>query len=178
MPDVSVYGKWRIRNRHILADFTKMLSIVGNYNEGDNINLSLKDTNDKDYDYRIVAVSLDEELTKQKLIQAQNSSFDPDIVEGGHVKGTYTSEKECSLLLQVPYDSGWKITVNGENISYKEAFNGLIKIELAAGENSIEMQYCPPGLKLGAVFTITGIAVFCIWSIVEAQKRKKEILFR
>ena len=175
--DVDVYVNGEFKQTYF-GRFYKNVIYLGNYNEGDIINLSLKDTNDKDYDYWIVAVSLDEELTKQKLIQAQSSSFDPDIVEGGHVKGTYTSEKECSLLLQVPYDSGWKITVNGENISYKEAFNGLIKIELAAGENSIEMQYCPPGLKLGAVFTITGIAVFCIWSIVEAQKRKKEILFR
>ena len=80
------------------------------------------------------------------------------------------------MLLQVPYDRGWKITVNGKETTYQKAFDGLMEIQLPAGECRIEMRYCPPGLKMGTVFTIVGIVAFCIWSITEVRIRKRKTL--
>lgn len=174
-PDVNVYVNGEFKQSYF-GRFYKNVIYLGNYQEGDMVHLSLKDAHDQDYDYRLVAVSLDEELAKEKLSQAQNGSFDPDIVKGGYVEGTYTSDGEVRMLLQVPYDRGWKITVNGKEITYQKAFDGLMEIQLPAGECRIEMRYCPPGLKMGTVFTIVGVVVFCIWSITEVRIRKRKTL--
>ena len=172
--DVDVYVNGEFKQTYF-GRFYKNVMYLGNYEEGDIIHLSLKDTHDQDYDYHLVAVCLNEEFTKEKLAQAQKDSFDPDIVKGGYIKGTYMSESTVNMVLQVPYDSGWEITVNGEKTSYKEAFNGLIEIQLPDGESDIEMKYTPPGLIIGSACTIAGIAAFSVWSVVCLRKRKVKV---
>ena len=102
------------------------------------VHLSLKDAHDQDYDYRLVAVSLDEELAKEKLSQAQNGSFDPDIVKGGYVEGTYTSDGEVRMLLQVPYDRGWKKDTGTSKVNFlqDQGFFGAVLLPGTGGSES------------------------------------------
>ena len=65
--------------------------------------------------------------------------------------------------------------IHGEKTSYKEAFNGLIEIQLPDGESDIEMKYTPPGLIIGSACTIAGIAAFSVWSVVCLRKRKVKV---
>ena len=79
------------------------------------------------------------------------------------------------VILQVPYEEGWKITINGKITSYSEVFNGLIEVELPAGHSEIEMSYCPPALIPGTAGTAAGIFLFAVWTLAEQRyiRRKK-----
>lgn len=169
--DVYVNGEFK---QTYFGRFYKNVMYLGTYNAGDTISLKLKETYDKDYDFQLVAVSLDEDLTKQKLLEAKDGGFDPDIVKGGYVKGSYVSDENVTMMLQVPYDEGWSITINGKKAEYTRAFNGLIQIEVPAGNNKIEMKYAPPGLAIGMLCTVTGIVLFSGWRIAEGRKSKKK----
>lgn len=168
--DVHINGKFK---QTYFSRFYKNVMYLGNYNEGDTIHLGLKDTYDKDYDYHLTVVSMNEQLTEEKLLQAQKDSFDPDVIKGGYVEGVHMTEEECSMVLQIPFDAGWNVFVNGEKISYKKAFNGLMEIHLPEGENRIEMRYCPPGLQLGLICTVTGIVIFWVWCIISRWIRSR-----
>ena len=167
--DVYVNGKFK---QTYFGRFYKNVMYLGTYEAGDIINLKLKDTYDRDYDFRLIAVSLDEELAKEKLSQAKETGFDPDIVKGGYVKGEYETNEDTTMLLQVPYDEGWNVTVNGDKVQYERTFNGLMQIEVPEGNSEIEMKYFPPGLSLGIGCTIIGIGLFFGWSFAECKKRR------
>ncbi len=168
--DVYVDGKFK---QTYFGRFYKNVMYLGTYEEGDTIKLKLKDTYDRDYDFRLIAVSMDEKLTKEKLSQAKEKGFDPDIVRGGYVKGEYETNENTSMLLQVPYDEGWTIAINGEEVEYERAFNGLMQIEVPEGSSEIVMKYFPPGLLAGMACTVVGIGLFSGWRITECKKQKK-----
>ena len=167
--DVDIYINGEFRQTYF-GRFYKNVIYMGSYKEGDIVHLKLKDTYDRGYDYQLTAVSLKEQLVKDKLSVAKVGTFDPDVVRGGHVKGLYEAEEETNMLLQVPYDTGWEIIVNGEEVSYKEAFNGLIEIRLPKGKCEIEMNYYSPGLKIGVICTCLGIGGFCVWPRQKLRK--------
>ncbi len=171
--DADVYVNGKLKQPYF-GRFYKNVMYLGSYEKGDKIKLQLKDTYDKDYDYKLIAVSLDETLTKEKLQQAKENSFDPQIIKGGYVKGSYQSSDDSKMILQVPYDEGWTVYINGKEAEYKKAFNGLMQIEVSAGENEIEMKYFPSGFAVGLACTVFGIGLFFVCRIVEYKKAKEK----
>ncbi len=65
------------------------------------------------------------------------------------------------LLLSIPYDKEWKITVDGRVAVLSPAYGGSTSlIEVPAGEHKIEMTYGPTGLSMGAIASfISAIAL-------------------
>ncbi len=172
--EADVYVNGEFKQTYFARSYRNVM-YLGTFDAGETVNLKLADTYDKDYDYQLVAVRLDETLAKEKLRQAGENGFDPDMVTGGSVKGSYDSDEAVKMILQVPYDEGWKITINGKITSYSEVFNGLIEVELPAGHSEIEMSYCPPGLIPGTAGTAAGIFLFAVWTLAEQRyiRRKK-----
>ena len=63
------------------------------------------------------------------------------------------------LLFTIPYDTGWKITVDGEKAGPLEAFGTLLAVKIGAGEHSVEMKYTPPGLYAGVILCLAALAL-------------------
>ena len=72
------------------------------------------------------------------------------------------------LFTSIPYDDGWKIKMNGDQITPVLFENCLICIPLRDGENHIQMTYTAPGLRPGIVLSILGI---CALAAAAALKR-------
>lgn len=63
-----------------------------------------------------------------------------------HLFGTVTvPEGKENLVFSIPYEKGWKITVDGEKVSQKEVLGALMAVDLESGEHVIEMRYVPEG---------------------------------
>ena len=54
-------------------------------------------------------------------------------------------EGKENLVFSIPYEKGWKITVDGEKVSQKEVLGALMAVDLEPGEHVIEMRYVPEG---------------------------------
>ena len=83
-----------------------------------------------------------------------------------HLEGTITTDRIKLLCLSIPYSEGWKITVDGkeeELLRTNMMFCGVI---LEPGEHKIEMTYCTPFIKWGAVLSISGCIIFTILVLV------------
>jgi uncharacterized membrane protein YfhO len=75
------------------------------------------------------------------------------------------SSDETIALFQIPYDSGWKATINGIDAEIENIDNGFIGIKINKGSNNIIFKYEVPGLKFGIVISIislisSGIYIF------------------
>lgn len=88
-----------------------------------------------------------------------------------------TSDKEDSILfLPIPYDLGWKFTVNGEVKNITPFLECFIGIPLQYGENIIEMTFVPYGFKLGNILSICGIICFIIWYFYSKKIVKNKVI--
>lgn len=71
------------------------------------------------------------------------------------MSGTYHADQATGLLLSIPYDKGWKVTVDGTAVELSPAYGGSMSlIEVSAGEHEIEMTYRSPGLSIGMIVSL------------------------
>lgn len=52
--------------------------------------------------------------------------------------------KKTLLYTSIPYDEGWKIKVDGQDVEYIKLLDGLIAVQLNEGNHVIEFKYKTP----------------------------------
>ncbi|MGL4849512.1 MAG: YfhO family protein [Clostridium sp.] len=74
------------------------------------------------------------------------------------------------LYTTIPYDSGWKLYVNGKSYKYEKVLGAMIGIKLPKGSYNLELKFVPKGLVLGmGISSIVGLA--CIIYAIKKKKR-------
>ncbi len=91
------------------------------------------------------------------------------------IKAIYTSDSDGEyVFLPVTYDEGWSCKVNGEKQDIDIAVSSFMAIKLQKGENVIEMNYLPYGMKLGALITVITVLIVLAIYIIEKKKPFKQ----
>lgn len=84
--------------------------------------------------------------------QVSFSSF-----SGNGIDGTVDVDQDGWVMVSVPAEDGWTVTVNGQVVHTKTAFGGAVTlVPVTAGQNSIQMRFTAPGLALGIAVTAVG----------------------
>ncbi len=99
-----------------------------------------------------------------------------------HVTGTIETGEAGIVMLAIPFQEGWKVSVDGENVPLIRADYGFIAFEVPAGTHTMTAQFTAPGLKLSiiisaiaAVVWIVGLIACVILTLVHRhRKRRKE----
>ena len=81
------------------------------------------------------------------------------------------SENEY-VLLTIPYNKGWRITVDGKETNIIELQNVFMGIKLEKGEHIIRMKFIPRGYMVGGAISTVGIIVFVL-SILRMKNGNK-----
>lgn len=81
-----------------------------------------------------------------------------------------TDNDDTYMFIPVTYDEGWTCKVNGEKSEINIAMSSFMAIKLNKGENVIEMNYLPYGMKLGAIITVIAVLVAAAIYIIERKK--------
>ena len=71
-------------------------------------------------------------------------------------------DRESEIILSLPYENGYYITVDGEKTDYYSYRNSLMVFKIDQGEHLIEIKYFPPGLKVGVTISILFITLTCL----------------
>lgn len=82
------------------------------------------------------------------------------------------SNREALVSFTIPYDKGFRATVNGKDTLIENVNNGFIAIKVSSGENNINFSYTPPGLKIGLYFSLMGIIIYIVYIVVSFKKEK------
>ncbi|MCQ2454667.1 MAG: YfhO family protein [Clostridia bacterium] len=67
------------------------------------------------------------------------------------------------VFFSVPYDEGFKATVNGQPVEIEKVNVGFMAVAVPSGESTIRFEYKTPGLAVGSYITIGALAVFLIY---------------
>ncbi|MDO4453026.1 MAG: GtrA family protein [Eubacteriales bacterium] len=100
--------------------------------------------------------------------QMEITSFKDD-----HIEGSITAANPRTLMFSIPYDEGWKITVDGKETKQYRIGEALMGIDLDAGTHQIVLAYTPPGLWIGSLLTVISIGLYFGTIAMEGRMRKK-----
>ena len=94
---------------------------------------------------------------------AHQATFDS--FAGSGISGTVTADSDGWLMVSVPHEAGWTVTVNGAQVETRGAFgDALTLVPVAAGENRFEMTFVSPGFVPGCVVSAAGALGLAAWA--------------
>lgn len=121
-----------------------------------------------------VFYALNLEAFKQIIDELKTSEFVPTVFEDGKVEGEYTAKNDGNLLLSVPYDNGWSVTINGAAAELMPAADkGMSCLNVQRGTNNIVMTYKTPGALAGLAVSLTTVAALIAAGLYVRQKKSR-----
>lgn len=88
------------------------------------------------------------------------------------ITGSIDLDKKKLLCLTIPYNDGWKIYVDGKESNLQKVNLMYSGVFLEPGEHNIRLEYCTPGIKLGAVISVIGLVALLIVIVVNKKSSK------
>ena len=84
------------------------------------------------------------------------------------------NDDEKYLLLTIPYDENWKITVDGKPAEVQKVLDSLMLIKIDRNTNSVQLIYTNSKLILGLISSVIGILAFSVMIFVNKRKVNKK----
>lgn len=163
---------------------TSRSRLIGEYKAGDSILVSLTLKKENLYVKKNVPViyRLNWEVFESAMAELSKTQFmiDAEYSET-NLPGTITTLKnDQTILVTVPYDKGWIVTVDGEQVETYETLDALIAFEIQnAGEHELVLKYRPKTFVYGMYATVFFSVLFlgiCWISHFMNKKNKKFFL--
>lgn len=127
--------------------------------------VTLKFSLDSAYDsgtIKLIAASHSEEIYRQVIEKMKQSIWNIQEKSSTRLCGDINVQKEGIMFTSIPYEKGWAIKVDGEEVTPEVIANAFIGIRLSIGQHQIEMTYMPQGFIMGLTLTaLCAILLFC-----------------
>ena len=158
--DIEVFDYISFGEKYIINTRTedKEYSIYVGYNNY---------TKDSFYGYTINNINFEQAAN----MLVNNSVNITDFTEN-YIKGNITLEKDSVLYTSIPYDEGWKVKVNGEEIETYKIGNALLAFDIKSGENTIELKFKSKGIVVGSIISAVSLITFIALSSRKIKKTK------
>ena len=152
---------------------------LGTHNEGDIVSVELPIKDEKSSaSVDFIAFTVDKSVftegyEKLKKGQIEYTKFDETIIEGNFV-----AEENEILFSTIPYDSNWKIQLDGKDVTEDNIIiisDALIGIKTDAGEHEIRFEYKITNSEILFMISV-GFAILLI--ICNILKNEKLLLFK
>lgn len=106
-------------------------------------------------------------LKSSQYAQLENISY-----YDNQLHGSINVDSQSFMVLTLPYDEGWKIQVNGQDVKKYQVNGGFMGIPLSAGDNQIDMYFVPEGFKSGVIMTGVGTLLLGVLVFISYRHKK------
>ena len=121
--------------------------------------------------YELQFYSFDLELFESIINEIKENSINFEKIEDGNIE--FSAEGKY-VLLTIPYDDSWQITVNDKKITPLKGADGLLVIPLSDSVNMVKMEYKVKGKELGLFITILSVCIFSVFCIFDNKVFNKK----
>ena len=111
-------------------------------------------------------------VTTDEPYVPNEAKIDINMTSDSHLNGTISNNENGYLLLPIPYEKGWTISVDGEETNILQADSGFMAIYLENGKHNIDIQYHFPGKNCGIIFSAFGIGIIFLECVYLHTRRK------
>ena len=98
-------------------------------------------------------LSLTEEAMSFDCEQLRKTSADSFETDNNGFTAKVTRDKDNLVFFSVPYDEGWRATVNGKEAEIEKVNAGFMAVKVGKGESTVRFTYRTPGLVNGLLIT-------------------------
>lgn len=183
--DVSVSLNGKNTDYYAYGVGTGRIYEIGNVKEGDTATFTFSGNNkadsvaDKIYfmensSFSAVCFTVDMEKF-EKAYQKLDSMSDTEMLEftDTYVKTKVNSKTDGALYITTPYNEGWTVLIDGEEVSLYKHHSHILMTEITQGEHIVEMKYFPQGFTAGAVITGVSVLILIVWAVISKKRNDK-----
>ncbi|MDM5157041.1 YfhO family protein [Bacillus sp. DX1.1] len=119
---------------------------------------------------------LDIEEFNQTIADLQKTTMKVTENTGTMIKGSIQLKKDATFVFPIPYDQGWKVTVDGKEKTMEKVADGLLGVKAAEGKHEIVLTFESSGLKIGTIISIISViltGLLMVWQIKVFRKKAK-----
>ncbi|MBR5448314.1 MAG: YfhO family protein [Clostridia bacterium] len=166
-----------------LSNDTHGIIEIGKFTPGEEVTVTFTQSEEKFYtiNHNKFFYSFDMDAFLALHEKMQECSMEVTSFKEDRLEGAITADRNnMDVLTTIPYDKGWHVLVDGEEVKTKKALDSLMTFEVDKGEHDIEMYYMSDSYKLGMTITVSGILLFVIACVGDAVigkciRRKKAL---
>lgn len=78
------------------------------------------------------------------------------------------------LYLSIPYEKGWTVKVDGEEVRTAKVLHSMLGAEVSAGHHTIELEYIPEGLVTGVIISGTALILCGVVAFIDFKRRRRK----
>lgn len=79
-----------------------------------------------------------------------------------------------TVFTTIPYDEGWQVTVDGENVNCYAWEKTFLAFDVTEGSHEVKFTYIPPGFQEGCTISLVGILVTILLLMRKKEKLEKQ----
>ena len=149
------------------------LLYLGYLESGETVRLVNGDTSDDTPAVSAEGYRLNEEVCSEALDLLKAQHMEVKTFDAKKIEGSISMTKAGRVILSVPAEKGWKISVNGQETECEKFGGALMAFDLEPGDYTISMHYVPEGSKAGKLVSIAGILVFALITYLKKPRNWK-----
>ncbi len=116
---------------------------------------------------------LDEAVYESALQTLSDEQLTVTDFADNRITGTVTALNSGLMMTSIPYDSGWRVTVDGVTAEPVAIGEGMLGFPVSAGKHTVQLTYVPKGLLIGGTISIVSLIVLIVLLIVGRKRREK-----
>ena len=169
-PGVMLFADGVMRAWYATAQ-TNGTVYLGDYAAGDTVTVRIEASSDVTVRYAAFATE-DADALERYAAALSEGACPLTKISPSHFIGSFTAgEGDGLLVLTLPYDGSWRVTLDGQTIRPTQVLDCLTAIDAAPGAHTVELRYVPAGLVPGAVISLLALAV-CLTVYLLGRKRR------
>lgn len=115
--------------------------------------------------------SLNTSLLNERLEQTKAQELKLETFSATHFSGTMEVLEDSTVLTTIPYSTGWKVWVDGQEVETYKILDSLLGFTISKGIHRIEYRYSTPFLLEGSLVSIASLLLL----IFILYRRKKTV---
>ena len=117
--------------------------------------------------------SLNISLLNERLEQTKAQELKLETFSTTHFSGTMEVLEDSTVLTTIPYSTGWKIWVDGQEVETYKILDSLLGFTISKGTHHIEYRYTTPFLLEGSLVSIASLLLL-ILTLIKRKPKKTE----
>ena len=181
------YDGTQVENAQIMVDGTNVKSgdldgymlPIGKVSAGSEVKVTFELKGETEDGYvRLSAADFDQEVFEDFKKTAAEQAFTVTDYSSNSLEGTVDASDNQTLFLSIPYDSGWKVKVDGKEVKTCRIGDAFLGVKVPSGEHTVSLKYTPPGFSIGWKVSLAAAIIFIVLCFVKsrykADIKKKE----
>lgn len=144
---------------------------LGYLYEGESVTIVNGDDDDESPKVMAEGYVLNEDVLRQAIEILGSRRLENAAVDSTHISGHLSLDDAGRLILSVPYEKGWRVTVNSDEVEPRTFGEALIALDLEAGEYDIALEYEPWGRTAGLIVSVFSLALFAAIQFIFIKRK-------